>query len=60
MTAAWFDTSTLIQHGIDGFGKWDGLLILYRSLIKLLVYCAALIELIDNCNYVLNYILYLQ
>jgi len=43
MTAAWFDTGTLIQHsGIGGFGKWDGLLILYHSLIKISVYCTAL------------------
>ena len=44
-TAAWFDIGTLIQHsGIDGFGKWDGLLILFRSLIKLPVYRAALTD----------------
>ena len=39
MTAAWFchlkDTSILLQHsGIGGFGKWDGLVILYHGLIK--------------------------
>jgi len=35
-----------MQHsGIGGFGKWVGLLILYRGLIKIPVYCAALIEL---------------
>ena len=46
MTADWLLSPGywhLIQHcGIGGFGKWDGLLILYRGLIKMLVYCSAL------------------
>jgi len=45
MTAAWFDTSTLIQHSnIGSLGKWDGLLILYRGLIKIPLYYAALLK----------------
>jgi len=44
MIAVWFDTGTLIQYSsIDSFGKWNGLLILYRGLIKILVYCSALV-----------------
>jgi len=32
--ASGFDAGTLMQHsGIGGFGKWDGVLILYHSLI---------------------------
>jgi len=46
MTVAWFDNNTLIQHngigGFGGFGEWDGLLILYRGLIKIPVYCTTL------------------
>ena len=39
MTATCFDTGTLIRHnGIGGFGKWDGLHILYRGLIKIPAY----------------------
>jgi len=39
------NTGTLIQHSsIGGFGKWDGLLILYHGLIKILEYCSALFE----------------
>jgi len=37
------NAGTLIQQNcIGGFGKWNGLLILYQSLIKLPVYCSAL------------------
>ena len=44
MAAAWFDTGILMQHsGSDSFGKWYGLLILYRGLIKLPVYYTALL-----------------
>jgi len=33
-----------MQHsGIGGFGKWDGVLILYHGLITKTVYCAALV-----------------
>ena len=43
MRAAWFDAGTLMQHsGIDGFGKWNGVLTLYHGLIAKMVYCAAL------------------
>ena len=45
MTTAWFDSGTLIQQsGIGGFCKWDGLLILYRGLIKIPVYCSAILK----------------
>ena len=34
-----------MQHsGIGGFGKWDGVLILYHSLITKMVYCTALCQ----------------
>jgi len=40
MTAAWLSSLGPWQHnGIGGFGKWDGLLISYCSLIKIQVYC---------------------
>jgi len=41
--AAWIDAGTLIQHsGINGFGKWDSVHILYCGLITAPVYCAVL------------------
>jgi len=48
ITAAWFLLPGywhLIQHsGIGVFGIGDGLLILYSSLIKMSVYCLALVQ----------------
>ena len=53
--AAWIDAGTLIQYsGIGGLGKWDGVLILYRSLITAPVYCAALGGITHDVNFSVN------
>ena len=50
-----------MQHsGIGGFGKLDGLLILYHGLIKISVYCSALVLVLTNyykVTHKVNYII---
>jgi len=43
------------QSSIGSFGKWDGVHILYHSLITKTVYCAALPQTIEVINFSLQY-----